>query len=402
MFNQQAKPKRCPEWLRCYFSQMGTVAKIKRPVLVGISLLCVISIGVSGARCVWRETHRCPPSEAWTVCVLEGEACHAGCLDVEFAPRGGILATVSDPSHNFLRVWDVERGELLHEFRAPGRWYSFGPVAFGPEAKLLAAPIAPTPPPGEKIPPFSATVRIWNLEDGAEICSLEGWTWPWIDTHPSVPHIAICDGDRANVEVWDMETCVLILEIPLAQPCVDVRFSPDGGALVVNLGYEALNLVDLKSGRVLWRTIGDFRGPMSFSPDGNFIVAGSSSGTIRVLKAGDGCEVLEFSGHASGVLDVAFHPKGRLFATTGRDLFLKLWSFPEGKELCTIDFLSLLGIEPTALVEKLARPFAVDFSPDGTYMASGMRTVRPGRSCPCAGVVHIWNISGLVSFPQEP
>ena len=134
------------------------------------------------------------------------------------------------------------------------------------------------------------------------------------------------------------------------------------------------------------------------------MISGASVGVITVLEAKEGKTMLSFHAHREGVLSLAFHPNGRYFATTGRDHMLKIWSVHDGNLVYVVGFAQSLALENTAKPELayfLFRVFAVSFSPDGKYMATSARVVRPENECMCSGVVHIWNVEDLREEPRH-
>jgi WD40 repeat protein/tRNA A-37 threonylcarbamoyl transferase component Bud32 len=76
-------------------------------------------------------------------------------------------------------------------------------------------------------------------------------------------------------------------------------------------------------------------------------------------------ELRTFTGHRSGVLDVAFSPDGTRLASASKDGTAKLWAITTGQELCT-------------LKKHMGPVWGVAFGPDGKRLASagGDKTVR--------------------------
>ena len=104
---------------------------------------------------------------------------------------------------------------------------------------------------------------------------------------------------------------------------------------------------------------------VAFSPDGKYIVSGSSDKTIRMWDAQTGKLVSDpFEGHTDQVTSVAFSPDGKYIVSGSSDKTIRMWDAQTGK----------LVSDPfeghTDLVASAA------FSPDGKYIVSG------GLYCP--------------------
>ena len=74
--------------------------------------------------------------------------------------------------------------------------------------------------------------------------------------------------------------------------------------------------------------------PVSFSQDGNFFVAGSSSdgtGEARVYQISDGKMMAKLDAQKGGVFAVAYRPDGKQVATAGFDGAVRLNDATTGK-----------------------------------------------------------------------
>ncbi len=69
---------------------------------------------------------------------------------------------------------------------------------------------------------------------------------------------------------------------------------------------------------------------VAFSPDGNWLAAGSLDRTFRVWDSSSGAELARREAHGDGLLCLAFAPVGRRLATGGQDRTLVLWDLDEG------------------------------------------------------------------------
>jgi WD40 repeat protein len=97
---------------------------------------------------------------------------------------------------------------------------------------------------------------------------------------------------------------------------------------------------------------------VSFSPDGRFILTGSSDHTAKLWDARTGVEIRTFSGHSYGVEAVAFSPDGRNVLTGSLDDTAKLWDARTGVEIRTFS-------------GHTSQISSATFSPDGRNVLTG-------------------------------
>jgi WD40 repeat protein len=128
---------------------------------------------------------------------------------------------------------------------------------------------------------------------------------------------------------------------------------------------------------------------VAFSPQGDLLAAGTTTGEIRVWHAISSLPLHTFRGHTNWVHSVAFSPDGKTLASSGDDQIIHLWEVSSGQ--C---FNTLQG--HTSVV------WSVAFSPDGKTLASSGddRTVRLWEvsSGQCLIILHghtstVWSVA---------
>ncbi|MDH6604435.1 WD40 repeat protein [Streptomyces sp. SAI-208] len=139
---------------------------------------------------------------------------------------------------------------------------------------------------------------------------------------------------------------------------------------------------------------------MAFSPDGNLVAFGGSTGEIWISRMADFTEVGRLSGHVDWIRSLAFHPDGTLLASASDDGTVRVWDHEAGHEVarCTGHAGKVTGVlfderrqrmisagDDGFLVVWSTRTWqedsrsrahdcqiwALDLSPDGTLVATG-------------------------------
>lgn len=271
--------------------------------------------------------------------------------DLAISPDGKWFVAVSDD--NRVWVWDAATGEE----RLRMRHASFvQKVEISPDGQWIAST------------GHDQTLRIWDAVSGSEVMqgSLNG-IGSALDFTPDGKRILV--GDRSgNITIWDVQALYArtgLLEFP--QFLREVLIDPAGQWHIINsddqqvwqIPAQGLNGSQLasQSGRVLFQA-GTLTFNMDLSADSRWLVAAgdpdSNQAYLYNLEQG----TLAALDHGASVIDVAFSPTNDLVATAGRDGYVFLWDVPSAEFLYALE----IGSEARA----------VDFSPDGAFLAVGL------------------------------
>ncbi|HJZ54935.1 MAG TPA: WD40 repeat domain-containing protein [Gemmataceae bacterium] len=144
------------------------------------------------------------------------------------------------PEAGEVKVWDAGTGKVLHSFKVkpevkPGEWASAGDVAFSPDGKRVAAPVAAgsrAAPAGLLIDDTGASVRVWDLGTGKDTQPVKGLkaSVGRVVFSPDGKRLATAGADKL-VRVWDAETGKELAALECPDRVDVVAFSPGGKSL---------------------------------------------------------------------------------------------------------------------------------------------------------------------------
>ncbi len=165
-----------------------------------------------------------------------------------------------------------------------------------------------------------------------------------------------------------------------------IAFSPDGHFLVSGSTDQTVGLwamADLNQEPLLFHEHSGTVWSVAFSPDGKKIISGSGDNTVRLWTLNDAGSIVNsiiVGRHNKSVRTVAFSPKGDFIASAGNDGIVKLWR-------------NFLNAPPDSytLTEHKDIILALAFSPDGNILAT----------CGKDASIILWNLSNLNDISKE-
>jgi WD40 repeat protein len=134
------------------------------------------------------------------------------------------------------------------------------------------------------------------------------------------------DLQETRLVVWDVvKNSADALGDPLSGSGTDVRWSPDGTLIAVDVAGGSVALIDPASGQIVRSLIlGDKVVSVSWSPDSKRIAGAGQGGEIVAWEVGSGKELMTL-GDGNLLTSMAWSPDGKYLASTGAGDILWIW-----------------------------------------------------------------------------
>jgi len=263
-----------------------------------------------------------------------------GVVSIAFSPDGSFLASVSKDATIIL--WDIATGDEISRLTGAGKGFHAA-LSISPDGNILAEGGCTKFSPG-----FSGClkgrIRLVNLETRATLFEQE-WHPTWvnsIDFSPDGKYVAFGsqseerDGYEKRgglLTVIEVATGDTVKRIYLKKQTIGpVKFSPDNKFLVAGAKVSLLTRPSLAKGEInIWDAqsfeklqtlvLGSLPVTVGFSSDGKFLVGMSVAGKVSVWRTDTWEQVSQFRGARTNLSPglIAFSPDGSLFALGKRE-----------------------------------------------------------------------------------
>lgn len=267
---------------------------------------------------------------------------------MDWSSDGRYFTTEGTEESGIVGLYDARTGEKVRAWR--GDSVDINDVDFSADARELATS-------GD-----DGSVKVWAVPSGRHLrtVSLAGGREVWgpaLNADGSLVAASWWGLDRVRVARTDTGRVVLDRHVPLPE---DTEFSPDGRRLAVVSERQNVFVLDVATGRRLYRLPGPLPGVLTvaWSPDGRWLAAATAEGAF-LYDAASGAFRAATSGQIAEVPGVAWSRDSRLLATAGNDGTAQVHVVDDGgpHEVLTLSAQDLRnGVR------------AVAFSPDGTRL----------------------------------
>lgn len=294
---QLLKQQRLP---RRHSAPQGSVVRQPKWITLGLAVILLIALVF-----IWRQINRPEPV------VNEDPP-----LSEAVTPTARATAPATSPTENAPQVEAIssQNVEQLSELRGwdAGGGFTFYSIAFSPNGELLASSSA------------SRSIKLWNVEDGALLKTLDAHISRVIDVSfsPNGELLASGSADQTAM-LWQVEDGLLFKTLYLSGEVTSVAFSPDGEVLATAAAHK-VSLWDVQTGNLIGTLGHDQVHTVVFSPDGKFILSASSS--IRIWDAQSHTLVNTLRGHSALITDLDFSSDGAFIASASFDETVKFWN----------------------------------------------------------------------------
>jgi WD40 repeat protein len=255
-------------------------------------------------------------------------------LDVAVSPSGKLLASAS--LDDTVRIWDLERGAELRSLQHPDDVYA---VAFDPSGELVASACR------------DGLVRLWRTDGAGSPVELAGNSMAAnaVAFSPDGKRVASA-GEDLSVRIWDVATGDSVHVLTgHTESVLDVGFSPDGKLIATCSTDKTVRLWRAADGalvkvlRVTNITQRVSELCVAFSPDSTRLLSAGGRGSdeagpsVREWSVAEKQLIRTLVGHSHDIWDVSYVLSGSYVAAGGREGIIYFWSADSGGLIGKLD-----------------------------------------------------------------
>lgn len=231
---------------------------------------------------------------------------------VAWSPDGTLLA-VGTAGPGKVMVQDMTSGKLLFEVELDADVRS---LTFSPDGKLIAAGLAE-----------GSGVSIIATQQGGEVIRYEANIA--VETVVFTPdnHTIVYPVARQTLRRQAMGDQPP-LDLPLTCTATDLRISPDGTRLATTTYECCMDMIDLATGALLYRSECGQAFSLDFNGDGSMFTTGNEDGTLHFLDTATGSQLATIPAHDSQITRINYHPDGTRIVTVGLDDAVHIFGIP--------------------------------------------------------------------------
>lgn len=144
---------------------------------------------------------------------------------------------------------------------------------------------------------------------------------------------------RGMQTVWDLARTVRSFDNREFEGMRATSFSPDGKYLLASTSSSEVALISLDRGKKIQRYHAQAHDPgvFQFSPDNQTLALANSTHTVKIIDVKTGTAKHILRGHRGNIMSVSFSPDGQFLLTNSKDSSAILWDLGRGKMVRVID-----------------------------------------------------------------
>eukprot|EP00731_Ephydatia_muelleri_P035576 Em0137g8a len=250
-----------------------------------------------------------------SVAVLSGSK--ASIMSVQFDPQCKVILAASND--NTARLWSISEGRSKH-------------ILEGHSGKVLCAKFIADETHKMVTGSHDRTLKIWDLSQKSCIRTLfAGSSCNDIIAGKGMGTSIISGHLDKRIRFWDARTNAAASEIALPGKVTSLDHNPDRQLLLCCSRDDTLRLIDLRQNSIMSTfstsgfKVGEDWSRACFSPDGQYVAAGSADGSVFVWEVASGRMKSKKEHMVSSVVVCGWHPSGQLFASGDRSKKVILW-----------------------------------------------------------------------------